>query len=1146
MKRYIIVLILALVYRFATAQDEVALPSPNAFQFTKYGNIPVNEATGKISPSIPIYEYIAGKLKMPISLSYVGNGVKVDQMCSWTGINWNLNAGGVITRVVRDTPDEIAHQLGKRVYNSEAEYDAKDWTDGSPFITFLNSTIADHTYDTQVDIFQFNFNGYSGSFYLDKNLNCVLTNYEEELTISVTEFNDEGITSFEVKTPEGIIYYFGGAEVEKTRTPNVKDNKDAYTAYYLTKVHHPIGDEIDLEYVSVDAYDKLVYQSYQIRKQIYTGMSGQIEYDGGDDLNVQDSDEVLNKITGGRYLLRISSTRSNIVLYFDSHSTPAGSKYERVMDKIRLVDNVSNTTIKTVDFTYIEDIKSNVMQRFFLEEVIFTGKNVGGKTPTYKYKLEYNNPTGLPKVFSCSQDHLGYYNGVNNTTLLPKTTAAVFKYLNGELADREPRFGHAIMGSLHRIYYPTGGFTEFEYEAPFIVADDPDDIPTNERVQMGVYFLSETDQKLVDTYLISSEFNDEMLTRPGVYMDQDINVAIRVTAEGSVNHHYIITCRLVDITDGINNPISTVEEKFNLSYQVYNYDRFFTFSLLQGHVYKLFLELDPNSSAEIRNAKVYVDASFNYYRADPVVPNGGLGIRVKRIFDYENENALPIIRRYYYKTAEKIGEEKESSVQGLPPNPYYYELPYTALDVPEYDPWHDSPGFIPTTSSYTVAYLQSSSLNSLFPIGDNAYYYNTVTISLGGDNFENGGIQKDFRWKTATYNYPKLIPEQYNSENANILYYEFQRNNDDMYNGKVIKETYLVKDNSGKLCKKKEVTYNYSTGPYQCAVNFLAKRIFRISELTPTLHLNDANSSKGLYLGFYKTFTKRNDLISVTNKEYVIPLSISLSEEDPQNIIKSETYSTYSWPGIPVRVIESTSKEDKVIETRNYYSNSTSLSGLSTEEQACYNSLFSNHILSRPIQVETYLMDKPVEFNDTIDPGEYVRKKLSTTRTIYNNELLPAKVQRSFADNALTDEIYFTNYDDFGNPTEIAKTDNISTVYIWGYNNTQPIAKIDNIKETDLGSAINTLIDEACTISDSENTTAEELSLRNKLNQIRINLPAFARITTYTYDLPFGATSITDPNGITTFYEYDGFGRLKYVKDHDGNILKSHEYHYQE
>jgi YD repeat-containing protein len=57
--------------------------------------------------------------------------------------------------------------------------------------------------------------------------------------------------------------------------------------------------------------------------------------------------------------------------------------------------------------------------------------------------------------------------------------------------------------------------------------------------------------------------------------------------------------------------------------------------------------------------------------------------------------------------------------------------------------------------------------------------------------------------------------------------------------------------------------------------------------------------------------------------------------------------------------------------------------------------------------------------------------------------------------------------------------------------------------------------------------------------------PSDARMTTYTYKPLVGMTSKTLPDGTTEYYEYDGFNRLKHIKDKDGRIVKSHDYHYK-
>lgn len=83
------------------------MPSPNAASLGTYGTFPVSHFTGIPQVNIPLYELTSGSLSVPVSLDYHAGGVKADQYPGWTGLNWSLVAGGMISRSVRDLPDEF-------------------------------------------------------------------------------------------------------------------------------------------------------------------------------------------------------------------------------------------------------------------------------------------------------------------------------------------------------------------------------------------------------------------------------------------------------------------------------------------------------------------------------------------------------------------------------------------------------------------------------------------------------------------------------------------------------------------------------------------------------------------------------------------------------------------------------------------------------------------------------------------------------------------------------------------------------------------------------------------------------------------------------------------------------------------------------
>lgn len=126
-------------------------------------------------------------------------------------------------------------------------------------------------------------------------------------------------------------------------------------------------------------------------------------------------------------------------------------------------------------------------------------------------------------------------------------------------------------------------------------------------------------------------------------------------------------------------------------------------------------------------------------------------------------------------------------------------------------------------------------------------------------------------------------------------------------------------------------------------------------------------------------------------------------------------------------------------------------------------------------------------------------------------------------------------YDTTGNILQQRDKDGIVISFIYGYNNKFLVAKLIGADYNTAVSLINHNYINGLSISDE--------NMRSHLSSLRNFLPN-AHITTYTYKPLVGMTSQTDPKGMTTYFEYDSFQRLKHIKDQNGNIVKSYCYNY--
>lgn len=114
--------------------------------------------------------------------------------------------------------------------------------------------------------------------------------------------------------------------------------------------------------------------------------------------------------------------------------------------------------------------------------------------------------------------------------------------------------------------------------------------------------------------------------------------------------------------------------------------------------------------------------------------------------------------------------------------------------------------------------------------------------------------------------------------------------------------------------------------------------------------------------------------------------------------------------------------------------------------------------------------------------------------------------------------------------------------YIWGYSNQHIIAKIEKCESGTLLQSLG-IIHEDLYIEGKKAVPSVEFM--QKLNNLREKFPE-SKVSTYTYEPLVGMTSATAPDGMTTYYENDAYGRLleSYYYENGKKIcLEKHDYH---
>ena len=504
-------------------------PSPEATALGRYGQIPVNYSSGIPSINVPVFEIKSRKLSVPISLSYHASGIKLDDIATTAGLGWVLNTGGSISRNIVGKADE--NGMRNSYFYSYKDRSVLDVPYSDSNFYYL-SYLANGDWDSQSDIYDYNTPAFSGRFVYDivtKQINY--TPVDKQLNIIWNAFD----TTYTIINDDGVKYVFG--EKEKTEgqySTNI-------TAWYTTMmISADLTDTIYFKYKNaanfVDSYES---QQYSIKVEpdySQTDIGYCPPNKASEQFSVQSSTLIYyRKLIDS---IKFSNGFVNFI-YSNDRQDPGterlsaitiGSK-NSVIKKVELLHSYFQSEIPV---EVQNTLPPKQAKRLKLDGVYFEDNT---STIYDKYSFQYNTQIILPPYYkgnnpfssgvgkSTAYDLWGYYNGSTSNYTIPahfKTQLTNFigslSYMPGidamansydyKSCDRYPNPIYTQACILTKINYPTGGFTQFEFENNKILddADNNHQYSGGLRVKRTISYDGINNSKpLVKTYAYGNE-----------------------------------------------------------------------------------------------------------------------------------------------------------------------------------------------------------------------------------------------------------------------------------------------------------------------------------------------------------------------------------------------------------------------------------------------------------------------------------------------------------------------------------------------------------------------------------------------------------------------------------------------------------------
>lgn len=1054
-------------YSQSLLRNDIIPHTPEAEALSKFVTTPVTLYSGSPAVSIPVYEIKSSKLTLPITLSYNYNGYRPNEEATWVGLGWSLSGGGAITRVVKGLVDHVPG-----IPTAAAWYD--DYLD----IVTINAkqdflTKAGTGYiDPEPDLYIFNFNSHSGKF-IWVNGKAIMFPMQD-LVISKT--GSIGNETFTITTEDGSIYTFDARETtyHGHTDQNAEWIPQHTSAWFLTKIQSSDKtDAIDFSYSTYNYTQPLTFvDKYQV--QSANGSPGN---------NTSGHTYIYTEFRGssiqGQQLSQITSKTSTITFEAEStvrqdllNNTSKALKTIHVYDNTSLLKNITliHNYFSGTSLTGTRPTKLNLKEVDISSFPIASDGTVFGTEQTFaKYLLQYQNETGNFAVQTKGIDYWGYYNGANiNASLFP--TGFISPALP-VLGNRNPDLTSCSNGILNKITYPTKGYTTFNYElnvsttqsgstqsntsqviVPFNASlgdpttnQSPFTLQTNQTISVGfgrvISGSSYPNGVLNNLYILQIYTSAGSLVYSCPKLGKSGTDGTASVALNAGNYYYKVTCENTSLSSYGNvtyttsaTSTTTVPKGGMRVYRISSYDN-----------------IDQAAPAVTKNY-IYSDDAGNSYFAQLSSP----GMRIQEI-DHAT-NPYSVDQYYTY--------DFNSSLNGLLDAQFYYSSvseinnSTTQSGKTKYDYinlFGDADGVV--LKKQTEYKYSGSTLIPIKTIDNNYDVINkNITTAFKSVMYQDGNLLTN-----PDYDDPTQRTQVYKVDGLYTLVSRY----------KLLNNTVVTSyDQNGANPLTIQTNYYYDNPLHQLATRKTETNSKGETVTTQIIYPLDYNfagcaSPASIESAFNTDYTNTVNTYNscVVNRNYALTNYGGTTDLHPYypNTVANQTNFSSVVGSYPCETnFKSQSATAFTNRSNSYAASNTCLNTTYTNSSIPYQKAIllmqKNHIISPVIEQYSIINKSGTDYLTTAMKTDYKvvtsigGYDVAVPSIIYTTELNNSLLKSTFVSSPST--YYKTRagfaFDNNINLTEQHKNTDVSTSYLWDYNNLYPVAEIINAATTDI------------------------------------------------------------------------------------------------